>query len=639
MNAASGAALLGDIDHMTGSLPGYAPRDVQLAMTDTVARTIDTGQRLVVEAGTGTGKTLAYLLPALASGQKIIISTATRYLQEQLADKDVPLAQNVLGHTVHSALLKGRSNYLCLYRLEQAENDTDLRQTQQLRQVREWSLRTQTGDLGEIADPADGNALWPRITSTTDNCLGKSCPLFDKCWVMEARREAQQADLVIINHHLLFADLTLRERGFGELLPGADTVILDEAHKLPDIAGRFFGQAVSGRQLQDYVRDARVELQELGGDMPDLAEAFETLAEAEQGFARALSRNPQRSSRAWLDLADDVSRQAQQGLSECLSAVQIGLEPVVERSDGLETLSRRAGELADRLAHVAGDNTDNVSWIEPRGRIGWVWHSTPLDVSKPFARAIESYPGAWIFTSATLAVDNSLAYFCSRMGLDDVSTHILESPFDYEHNAQLYIPAHMPKTSEPAYTDAVAEQAIALIRAAEGGAFVLCTSYRSVNACAAALADAGFEPLIQGQASRSALLTTFRQQHDQVLVGTSSFWEGVDVRGYALRLVIIDKLPFASPVDPVHAARSQAIRDAGGAPFMDYALPQAVINLKQGVGRLIRDTQDRGLLAICDTRLYGARYAPKIRNSLPPMPVTRDLDEACAFLETLEPIA
>ncbi|HLQ84534.1 MAG TPA: ATP-dependent DNA helicase, partial [Salinisphaeraceae bacterium] len=464
-------------------------------------------------------------------------------------------------------------------------------------------------------------------------------PLFEQCWVMAARRKAQQADLVIINHYLLFADLTLREQGFGELLPDADVIILDEAHQLPDIAGRFFGQAISGRQLQDYVRDAHTELGELGGDMPELARTFTALANAEKGFAQALAREPRRSSRAWLDLADDTSLQAQARLATLLQQAQVQLEPVAERSEGMASLLRRAGELCERLAAVNQDERDNVSWIEPRGNIGWVWHSTPLDIAEPFARAISAYPGAWIFTSATLAVDNSLAYFCARLGLGEVECHILPSPFDYANNARLYVPARMPATNAPDYTNAVAEQAIALIRAAGGGAFVLCTSYRALHACAQALTAAGMAPLVQGQGARAALLSAFRQQQDQVLVGTSSFWQGVDVRGHGLRLVIIDKLPFAAPSDPVLAARSRAIKQAGGDPFMDHTLPQTVISLKQGVGRLIRDSRDRGLLAICDTRLYNRRYAVKIRNSLPPMPVTRDLDEALTFLQQLEPLA
>lgn len=638
MSAAAGAALLDDAEHMSAYLPGFAPRAVQSEMAEAVATAVDNGERLVVEAGTGTGKTLAYLLPALASGQKVIISTATRYLQEQLADKDVPLATRILGHDVHIAVLKGRSNYLCLHRLEQAEKDPDLYDQGRLRAVRKWAARTQTGDLGEFGDLADGSRIWPKITSTADNCIGRNCPFYEQCWVMLARREAQQADLVIINHHLLFADLTLRERGFGELLPQADTVVIDEAHKLPDIAGRFFGQAISGRQILDFDRDLRVELKNLGSDMPGLRDMLDTLKQAEQGFANVLARDPKRSNRAWADLADDVSMQAHTALGEQLETVRDQLEPVAERSDAMESLWRRAGELVQSLGQVSTIDADNVSWIEPRGAVGWVWHSTPLDIAEPFSRAIEKHAGAWLFTSATLAVDNSLAYFCSRMGLGEVESRILASPFDYAHNALLYVPARMPRPGAPAYTQAVAEQAIALIRAADGGAFVLCTSYRSLHACAGALAEAGFAPLVQGQDSRSALLNAFREQDDRVLVGTNSFWEGVDVRGHGLRLVIIDKLPFAAPGDPVQSARTRAIKEAGGDPFMELAVPQAVISLKQGVGRLIRDTNDRGLLAICDPRLYGAGYARRIRNSLPPMPATRVFEEASEFLDDLIPI-
>src|SRR5699024_8008945 len=344
----------------------------------------------------------------------------------------------------------------------------------------------------------DGDSLWPRITSTTDNCLGRECPLYEQCWVVAARREALQADVVIINHHLLFADLTLREQGFGELLPDADAVILDEAHKLPDIAGHFFGQTLSGRRIVDFTRDARLELESLGGDMPALAETLEQLVSAEQGFANALARNPQRTSRAWLELADAVCTQARDHLADRLQAVHDGLEPLAERSDPMTALLRRAAELVDTLERVSSNDADNVSWIEPRGQSGWVWHNTPLDVSEPFARAIEAFPGAWVFTSATLAVDNSLRYFCARMGLGDVARHVLPSPFDYENNARLYVPARMPLPRSDAYANAVAEQALALIRAAGGGAFLLCTSYRALNHHARMLRAAGLEPLVQG---------------------------------------------------------------------------------------------------------------------------------------------
>lgn len=635
MTAAAGAALFTDDAALAKALPGYKPRPGQAEMASAVATTVEQGERLVIEAGTGTGKTLAYLLPALASRRKVIVSTATRHLQSQLLDKDVPLAQTVLGRSVHATVLKGRSNYLCLHRLELTENSGDLYLAPRLRAVREWARSTQTGDIGEFGDPSDGDALWPRITSTTDNCLGNECPLYEQCWVVAARREAQAADLVIANHYLLFADLTLRESGFGEVLPGADAIVLDEAHKLPDIAGRFFGQAVSSRQLRDLARDGRSELDELGGDMPEVAAVVGDLASAERRFSEAIQAGGA-ASQGWQDALTPEREGARDDLAGALNTLESALEPVVSRSEGLKSLARRVAEIRACLDIVVAEDRERVSWLEQRGA-SWIWHSTPLDVATPFARAIDSMPGAWIFTSATLAVNNDLAYFCERLGLAGVEQKVLSSPFDYEHNALLYSPQRMPSPSSPDFDDAVISEAIALINAAEGGTFLLCTSYRAVSRYGQALEQAGFEPLIQGHAPRARLLADFRDNENAVLVATSSFWEGVDVRGRALRQVIIDKLPFASPADPVLAARFSAMKEAGANPFMDYQLPQAVISLKQGVGRLIRDADDRGVLAICDPRLFTARYGGLIRASLPPMPVTRQRSAACAFVDQLAP--
>ena len=635
MTAADGAALFNDDQALADALPGYRPRPGQAEMAAAVADTIDDGSRLVVEAGTGTGKTLAYLLPALASRCKTIVSTATRYLQSQLADKDVPLAQTILGRNFHVTVLKGRANYLCLHRLEIAEGAADMVSAPRIRAVREWAKRTTTGDIGEFGDPSDGDSLWPRITSTTDNCLGTECPLYDKCWVLHARREAQSADLVIANHYLLFADLTLRESGFGEVLPGADAIILDEAHKLPDIAGRFFGQAISSRQLRDMVRDARAELEALGGDMPDRRAQIDDLSQAERFWTDQLAGGAQ--TRSWPELASPERIDARDGLIEALAALTQGFDAIASRSEGLKNLAKRADELKTQLDTVtADDDGERVSWLEVRGS-GWIWHSTPLDVASPFARAMNTMPGAWVFTSATLSVKDSLSYFCNRLGVYEAREKILASPFAYEDNALLYGPQGMPAPASPDFDAAVVAEIVALVNAAEGGAFVLCTSYRAVRAYGEALAQAGFEPLVQGQASRAALLADFRADENAILVATSSFWEGVDVRGRGLRLVIIDKLPFASPADPVLSARFSAMKAAGDNPFMDYQLPQAVITLKQGVGRLIRDAEDRGVLAICDPRLFTARYGGLVRASLPPMGVTRVRAVACEFVSELAP--
>lgn len=632
MNAADGAAVFEDTERFENALEAFDSRPGQSEMAHAVADAIDNRGRLVVEAGTGTGKTLAYLLPALTSGAKTIIATATRYLQSQLAEKDLPLAEQILGRTVHSAVLKGRGNYLCLHRLELAEQNAAADKRERLSAIRAWARTTASGDLGEFGDISDGDTLWPQVTSTPDNCLGTDCPFWNECFVVAARREAQAADVVIANHHLFFADLTLRDAGMGEVLPGADAVILDEAHKLPDVAGHFFGRALSSRQLVELIREIHAENDRLGGDMPDLADATQALADRVARFGACIGSDD--GAISWSDIADDNTLAARTALIEALTRLADDLAQVAERSEQIASLSHRAAEQRDCLENLASDDGYNVSWLDRRAE-RWTWHSTPLDVASPFARALESLPGAWVFTSATLAVGGELGFFCARLGLENVDTRVLPSPFDYAGNALLFTPPKMPQPRDSGFDDAVVARAQELITAASGGAFVLCTSYRAVARYGRALDAAGFPTLVQGTASRPRLLADFRADDASVLVATTSFWEGVDVRGHALRLVIIDKLPFASPSNPVLKARFAAMEAAGGRPFVDYTLPQAVIALKQGVGRLIRDASDQGVLAICDPRLVTARYGSVIRNSLPPMPITDDVTSTRRFLSEL----
>ncbi|WP_111748251.1 ATP-dependent DNA helicase [Salinisphaera orenii] len=637
MSAADGAALFNDTERFDRELDAFDQRPGQAEMANAVAEAVDHRGRLVVEAGTGTGKTLAYLLPALASDGKIIVATATRYLQSQLADKDLPLAERILGRTVHSTVLKGRANYLCLHRLEMAEQNASADKRARLSAIREWARKTESGDLGEFGDIGDGDSLWPQVTSTPDNCLAADCPFWDQCFVVAARREAQAADVVIANHHLFFADLTLRDAGLGEVLPGADAVILDEAHKLPDVAGHFFGRALSSRQIGELTRDLRAEVERLGGDMPGVADNTRDLAERLAEFGQRLPA--QTGTTGWRDVADNNVAAARDALLEALEILAGALDEVSDRSEQLQSLARRSAEHRDLLATLAEadeNDAENVSWLDIRAE-SWTWHSTPLDVASPFARSIEALPSAWVFTSATLAVGGDLGFFCARLGLSDVETRVLASPFDYANNALLFTPPSMPQPRAPGYDDAVIEQARSLITATGGGAFVLCTSYRAVERYGRALRAAGFSTLIQGSASRPRLLADFRADDASVLVATTSFWEGVDVRGQALRLVIIDKLPFASPADPVLKARFAAMEEAGQNPFIAYSLPQAVIALKQGVGRLIRDATDRGVLAICDPRLTSAGYGRVIQASLPPMTVSDSWQQAETFLRDLKP--
>lgn len=618
-------------------LAGYEPREVQQRMAGAVESALDDDAHLLVEAGTGTGKTLAYLLPALASGRRIIVSTATRHLQEQVYESDIPTASRALNQSPRTELLKGRSNYLCLHRLAVTESAGDLRSPalqNKLREIREWASRTRTGDLGEIGDIDDGSPIWPRVSSTTDNCLGVECPVYNDCWVVGARRAAQDADVLVVNHHLLFADIALREEGFGELLPGADAVILDEAHHLPAIAGQFFGESVSGRQVRDLVRDGRAEAEAVGGDMPAVTDGLAALVEAEAAFSDAVAELT--GSTAWSEVVTQPAAESSaQAIRDALDALAAALAAVAERADGLAAVGRRAADLAERCARQDRDDPDTVGWLERRGQ-GWIRHATPLDVAPPFARALARHPGAWIFTSATLSVDGSLDYFARRAGVPDARRLVLDSPFDYRNNSLLFVPPGMPMPNEPGFDRAVADTAGTLIHASGGGAFVLCTSYRGLNACAEHLRAAGVGPLfVQGEMGRSELLAAFRAAPHAVLIGTGSFWEGVDVRGFGLRLVIIDRLPFASPADPVLAARVAAMRERGEQPFIDYQVPQAVITLKQGVGRLIRDAEDRGVLAICDPRLVVKGYGTSFRGSLPDMPLTRDEEAATGFLREM----
>lgn len=616
---------------------GFAPREAQSQMAARVSDTLDAAGQLLVEAPTGTGKTLAYLLPLVNSGYKAIVATATRHLQDQIFSKDLPLALSACESRPRISLLKGRANYLCLYRLDTAESSAglDARLHGQLRRVREWAATTRTGDISEIGDPAEPSPLWPRVTSTVENCLGQDCPFYDDCWVLMARREAQAADIVVANHHLFFADLALREEGFGEVLPGADAIVLDEAHKLPDLAGRFFGMTVSARQLKDLARDGLTELDAAGGDMPALAEAFQVIADAQRALDTALPSGG--GHFPWDALtqsagAADALADARQAVAQ---AIELG-RAAADRTEGLAAVMRRAAQTLERFDTLRDGVPDTVRWLEWRGA-GWFLHQTPLDASAPFARAVEQGRRAWILTSATLSVDDRLDYFAERLGLPEAEQLLLQSPFDYARNSLLYLPPELPAPGAPQFDDRAVDAMWPLLDASDGGAFVLCTSYRAVSIWAQRLRERfGDRLLVQGSSGRADLLARFRADGNAVLVGTSSFWEGVDVRGPALRLVIIDRLPFASPSDPVLNARIEAIRDEGGSPFKSLQLPQAVIAFKQGVGRLIRDASDRGVLAVCDPRLRTKGYGRTFLKSLPPLPVTSILADATDFLKRLD---
>jgi ATP-dependent DNA helicase DinG len=626
--------LLGPDGPFTRHVDGFAPRIQQQEMAEAIAQALEEYEVLISEAGTGTGKTFAYLVPALLSGKKVIISTGTKNLQDQLFHRDLPIVRDALGVPVTTALLKGRANYLCLHRLETAESEGRFRTREQARElvpIRSWAGLTRSGDIAELTNIAEDSPTWAQVTSTTDNCLGQECPSYTDCHVLKARRAAQEADVLVINHHLLFADMALRDEGFGELLPGANALILDEAHQLPEIASNFFGTSLSSRQLIDLAQDTMAEQIKEAADMGQLALASERVEKAARDLRLALGLDNRRG--AWSEVASDSGvSNAAQTLQERLEEMSSLLETAAVRGKGLENCWKRTVELTARLVSLTATAPDNhIHWFETYTRT-FTLNLTPIDIADTFQSHMRGHKCAWIFTSATLAVDDSFEHFARRLGLQDALEHRWSSPFDFARLALFYVPTDMPEPAAKDYTACVVEAALPVLEASMGRAFMLFTSHRALQEAAELLKDRiEFPLLIQGSMPRRELLERFRALGNAVLLGTSSFWEGVDVRGAALSCVIIDKLPFASPGDPVLQARLEAMRKQGGNPFMDFQLPHAVISLKQGVGRLIRDVEDRGVLMLCDPRLLSKSYGRIFLDSLPPMTRTRKLEKVQRF--------
>ena len=608
----------------------FVARSLQQAMADAVEDAIAGKSRLVVEAGTGTGKTYAYLVPALLAERRVVVSTGTKNLQDQLFFRDLPRVRDALGAPGRVSLLKGRANYLCVYRLRRAQLDPRSRARREgLALAEDWSHRTESGEVAELGGAIDDAAL-PLITSTADNCLGGKCPDFADCHVVKARRAAQAADLVVVNHHLLFADFRLKEDGFG-VLPGADAVIVDEAHQLPELAAQFFGERLSTRQLSDLARDVASEVQSFR-DLPAVTEALDALAvaiiELERPFGEVGGRLAlaEFNGRPGAGSALGATRTA---LDECREA----LAAVAARSAGLESCAERAAQLFTSLEHVADEaDPELVRWVEAQGR-GGVLMAAPIEPVEGFRRFMGAYPGAWIFTSATIGAGEDFGHFTTTLGLDAATTLKLDSPFDYREQARLYLPSGLPDPNDPLHPEAVAEALAPLIVASGGGAFVLCTSYRAMDRIAAKLRGLGLPLFVQGDDGKAALVERFARAGNGVLVATSSFWEGVDVKGSALRIVAIDKLPFGQQGDPVFEARIARARERGGNPFFDIQLPKAITALRQGVGRLIRDQTDRGLVVLCDPRLRTKAYGKKVLGSLPPMPVLSNEAAALAWVD------
>ncbi len=628
------AEIFGPQGWLANRIQGFSHRPQQQAMAEAVAEVMAQGGSLICEAGTGTGKTFAYLVPALMSGSKVIISTGTKNLQDQLYHRDLPRVRECLSSPVSSALLKGRANYLCLYRLENTlveEVRLTREQLSQLQAIRKWSIGTRSGDIAEMSEIPEDATIWPVVTSTTDNCLGQECPAYSKCHLVEARKRAQEADLVVINHHLLCADLSLKEEGFGELLPSADCFILDEAHQLPDVAGAFFGVTLSGRQLLELAGDCLTEFHREAPDARQLQERAERLQQVSRDLRLTFGLDVRRG--AWSEVADNLAVTNQlDALEEALRELSEVLQAIEGRGKGLDSCKERSNQLSQRLRLLRDEeDKSSIRWFETQ-RTSFRLNRTPLDISEIFQTVMKAHPASWIFTSATLAVGDSFEHFSAQLGLQDAETRCWESPFDYPRQAVWYLPHGLPEPNDPTFNRAVSDISIPILEASNGRAFLLYTSHRALQEAAEYLQDRiDYPMLVQGTAPRTELVERFREMGNAVLLGTSSFWEGIDVRGEALSCVIIDKLPFASPGDPVLQARIDALRKRGGNPFMAYQVPQAAIALKQGAGRLIRDETDRGLLVICDPRLISKPYGKVFVRSLPPMTKTRDLDVVKRF--------
>jgi ATP-dependent DNA helicase DinG len=637
--AEKAAAALAAGGPLSRHLPGFRPRSVQQAMARRVAEALAARTILIAESGTGTGKTFAYLVPALLSGLKVLVSTGTRHLQDQLFHRDLPMVRAALGRPVTVALLKGRANYLCLYRLERHTAPglgLEAQAVAPLEAVRRFAAATRSGDLAEAQGLPEDAPIWPLVTSTADNCLGSRCPHYEVCFVNRARRTALAADVVVVNHHLFFADLALREEGFGQLLPGVEAVIFDEAHQLPEIAAQFFGVSLSSHQLVLLARDVLAEAREEKRVAAGLAEAVRRLEQAVARVRAALTgagRTAAGEARRedWARVADDATlREALDALDAALAGLDQALIPAATQSEGLANAQRRAADLAERLAFFRSTPSDYVAWFEAGAR-GFSLHLTPLTLAATF-RAHTQARKAWIFTSATLAVGGRFEHFQSQLGLEAAETALWPSPYDFSRQALLYLPEGLPEPSAADYTERMLEAVLPVLEASRGRAFVLFTSHRALARAAAWLAGRLDYPLlVQGEAPRAELLARFRALGNAVLLGTGSFWEGVDVRGEALSCVIIDKLPFAVPDDPVRRARLERLAEAGGNAFLEVQLPEAVIALKQGAGRLIRDETDRGVLVLCDPRLLTRGYGRVFLESLPPMPRTRRLEDVQAF--------
>lgn len=612
-------------------LTDYRPRPGQLELAEAIAETLDDAGTLVAEAATGTGKTLAYLVPVIRSNRRVILSTGTLTLQAQLFHRDLPAVLGALEADRTVRLLKGRSNYLCLHRLELHLGRADELPEQrrgELQRVRRWARTTERGEVSELTGIPEKSPVWPLVTSTVDNCLGTDCPVYNDCHVVRARREAQEADILVVNHHLLFADLALKRTGFGEVLPGADAVVLDEAHQVPEIATRFFSASLSANQLRELVRDTRTGAGTVGGGLKALREPVDAVEQAMRSLRSAFADLPERGDWARMSHLENEL----QALCARLGDLAAALESPAEASRDLAQCAERVDRLRTTLDDHLQPGAGRVRWFSNRGGY-FALHVTPLSVAEPFSELRRELPAAWIMTSATLAVRRDFSHFTRRLGLEEPRTLVIDSPFDYRRQARLWVLGDLPAPGAREHTGALLTHIRPLLETAGGRAFLLFTTHRALRRAADWLrTHSDFNLLVQAEAPREALLERFRDEGNSLLLGAASFWEGVDVPGRALAVVVIDKLPFATPDDPVLAATLEAAREAGDNPFLTLQLPQAVIALKQGAGRLIRQAGDAGILVLGDPRIVSKPYGRQFLGSLPEMPRVASAEEASAFI-------
>ena len=617
------------------TIQGFVAREPQRNMASKVSESIKKQKSLVVEAGTGTGKTFAYLVPALRSDKKVIISTGSKNLQEQLFSKDLPIIKKALDYTGKISLLKGRANYLCLERLYHqyaAAGDLDKGLRVDLARVKNWSIKTKDGDISKCTTVTEDNAIWPILTSTNDSCLGSDCEHYNDCYVVKARKRAMNADIVVVNHHLFLADVVVKDTGFGELIPKAEVMIFDEAHQLPDLACHYFGQQLTSRQLFDLAKEINLTYRTEVKDMSQLQQCADKLQKCTQDLRLVINQQASKGNLRFLFNQEPVKKEIAY-LFDTLNFCHEVLLLAVGRSSTLDNCFERVNQYKTLLNRLTETHVTGFSYWYESTHHHFVFALTPLSVSDKFTELLTERKGSWIFTSATLSVNNQLDYFTQRLGLTNADSLILESPFDYLHQTIMCVPRYMPSPNEHGIAEKLVELLLPVIEANNGRCFFLCTSYAMMNALAKQFRELTALPvLVQGETSKVKLLEQFINSGNALLIATSSFWEGIDVRGDTLSCVIIDKLPFTSPDDPLIKARMEDCQLQGGDAFNDVQLPEAVITLKQGVGRLIRHHDDRGAIIICDNRLVMRPYGAIFLNSLPPSPRTRDLNKVIDFL-------